>query len=322
MTTYAIAQNRGTGWRNVRTGILFVIGIALVASLALVIGKNTTMLTSYSTAHILIPDIKGLNTGNLVSIAGKKVGTVSSLEFQRVNDSTHIMVDLNIREEYFALLTSDSKAMIKSLGMLGDKYIDITLGSSKSYLKDGGFLVVVADVGLEDLAGEAGKALESVGKASESLVKIMGKVERGEGSLGQLLTTTETSDRLNRTLEHMESAARMLDDPKIGQNLASSLNNMNTMSGDFARLSSSLEKGNGTLGKLLSSDSLYNRLNETALHADAMVVSITSKANSVLDGYQPTSAFYLNLNKSIASLDSLLLDMKRNPSRYLKISVF
>lgn len=322
MTTYAIAKNKGTGWRNVRTGILFVIGILMVASLALIIGKNTTMLTSHSVAHIILPDIKGLNTGNLVSIAGKKVGTVSALEFTRIGDSTKVLVDLKIREEYYSLLTVDSKAMIKSLGMLGDKYVDITLGASQTHLKDGDYLAVVQDVGLEDLAGQAGKALESVGRASESLVKIMGRVERGEGSLGQLLTTTEASDRLNSALAHIESVAAMYDDPAVGKNFASSINNMNMMSGDFARLSSSLEQGNGTFGKLLKSDSLYNQLTFAARSADSMMTSITRRANAVLDGYQPGSQFYLGLNKSVASLDSLLLDMKRNPQRYLKISVF
>ena len=322
MTTYAVSQKKGTGWRNVRTGILFVIGLGLVASLALIIGKNTTLLTSHSIVHLLIPDIKGLNTGNLVSIAGKKVGTVSALEFQRVNDSTHIMVTLNVKEEYFTLLTQDSRAMIKSLGMLGDKYIDITLGHSPTYLKDGGFLVVVDDVGLEDMAEQAGKTMESVGKASESLVAILGKVERGEGSLGKLITTTETSDRLNRALAHIESAAAMYGDPAVGRNFASSMNNFNMMSGDLSKITTSIEQGNGTFGKLIKSDSLYNRLNATASSADTMVSSLSRRANSLLDSYQPGSAFYINVNKSINSLDSLLLDIKRNPQRYLKISVF
>lgn len=322
MTTYAVSPKKGNGWRNVRTGILFVIGIAIVASLALVIGKNTTMFTSHSIVHLLIPDIKGLNTGNLVSIAGKKVGTVSALEFQRANDSTHILVTMNVREEYFALLTQDSRAMIKSLGMLGDKYIDITLGNSKTYLQNGGFLVVVEDADLEGLADKASKTMTSIDAASESLVAILGKVERGEGSLGQLVNSTETSDRLNRAIGNIEAAAKMYGDPVVGRNFASSISNFNTMSSDMSKIASSIEQGNGTFGKLLKSDSLYNRMNSTIASADEMVVSVSKRTNSLLDSYQPGSAFYLNLNKSISSLDSLLLDIKRNPQRYLKISVF
>jgi phospholipid/cholesterol/gamma-HCH transport system substrate-binding protein len=59
-------------WRNLRTGILFVLVIAIMAVLALVIGKNTSALSKKVTYKIFVPDIGGLAENNLVSVAGKK----------------------------------------------------------------------------------------------------------------------------------------------------------------------------------------------------------------------------------------------------------
>jgi len=115
-------------WSDLKTGIFFIFGIGFAAYLGLVIGKNSSLFTGVTTVKVLAENMQGLAENNFVSVSGKKVGTVSNMEFVGSNDSLFVVADLRLREEFAGLVTKDSKATIKSLGVLGDKYVDITTG--------------------------------------------------------------------------------------------------------------------------------------------------------------------------------------------------
>jgi phospholipid/cholesterol/gamma-HCH transport system substrate-binding protein len=124
-------------WRNLRTGILFVAGIALMAVLALVIGKNTSALSSKTTYKMFVLDIAGLAENNLVAVAGKKVGTVTTLDFASPNDTTiGIDITMSINQEFAYLFREGSTATITGQGVLGDKFIEVVPGRGATLKPD------------------------------------------------------------------------------------------------------------------------------------------------------------------------------------------
>jgi phospholipid/cholesterol/gamma-HCH transport system substrate-binding protein len=333
MTSYAITQGAGQSWRNVRTGLLFFIGLVLVASLALVIGKNSSLLSSHSSARIFLPDIKGLAEGNLVSISGKKVGTVAAMEFTRQNDTAGVLIMLDIKSDYFDLLTSDSKAKIKSLGMLGDKYVDITLGNSTVPLHAGDYLTVTTDAGFEELTASAIRTVDRIGEVSRSINDLTERINRGEGTLGQLMTSNSLSDRLTTTLVGVRTIVgkissgngligKLISDGRMAGDVAATLRNAQMVSGELSMVASSLRSGRGSLGRLIADDSLYDHLTSVVRHADSLVVQLNDRSSDALGSFSRSSILYSNLNRSLASLDSLFIDMKRNPGRYVTFKVF
>lgn len=308
----------GKGWRNLRTGILFIAGILLAGALGLIIGKNSNLLTRHDAAYLFLTDIRGLSEGNMVAISGKKIGIVQSLDFAARNDTAGVVITLDIVHDHFHLITKDSRAIIKSLGVLGDKYIDIALGHSEELLPDGGFLAVVVDPGLEELTASALKTMNTIQDVSA-------KINNGQGTIGKLITSSELNDRLLTTAANIESLttalthgnglmSRLIYDRQMAQHASLLL-------ADLSDVSGSLKGGRGTLGKLIVDESFYNTLDLVMRRADSLVAQMSSPASSI-GRFARDDAFYIHLDHSIISLDSLLMDFQRNPSRYVKVSVF
>jgi phospholipid/cholesterol/gamma-HCH transport system substrate-binding protein len=305
-------------WRNLRTGLLFVFGIALIGTLGLIIGKNTGLLSKHDTAYIFVEDIRGLTEGNMVSISGKKVGTIKAMHFTSRHDTSGITIELDIRDEYFGLITRDSRAVIKSLGVLGDKYIDIALGRSPQPFRDGDFLAAEMQPGVEELTASALQTMDQIASVSE-------KINRGEGTIGRLISSTELSDRLvgaasgfeeisKRLLHGSGPVAVLLNDEALAHRMKSGI-------ADLSALAASVRSGQGTLGKLFVDESLYQSLNSISRRSDSLMARLNSPEGSIGRFARDTS-FYVNLNRTIASLDSLLVDLKQNPGRYVKLSLF
>ncbi|HPM19446.1 MAG TPA: hypothetical protein PK288_10740, partial [Bacteroidales bacterium] len=93
----------------------------------------------------------------------------------------------------------------------------------------------------------------------------------------------ENTTRLSRTFENLESVT----DTLVAADLYSTVNNLRSSLGKLTVLVESLTDGKGTAGQLMTNDSLY-----------------------------------INLNRSLASLDLLLQDLKSNPRRYVHFSMF
>ena len=308
----------GIGWRNLRTGILFIGGILLAAALGLIIGKNSNLLTRHDAAYLFMTDIRGLSEGNMVAISGKKIGVVQSMDFAFRNDTAGVVVSLDLVHDYFHMITTDSRAVIRALGVLGDKYVDVTLGHSPEHLQGGEYLPVIAEPGLEELTASALATMNTIQDVSS-------KINKGEGTIGKLITTSELNDRLVATAANLESLSvalthgtgllpRLLNDREMGQHASSLLANLSDVT-------AAVRSGKGTLGKLIVDDSLYASLDHVMRGADSLVTRLQSPESSV-GRLAHDDGMYRHLDHSIISLDSLLMDLQRNPGRYVRISIF
>lgn len=322
-------SGQGTSWKNVRTGILFVVGLVLVATLGLIINRNTGVLSSHRSLRFVVDDIRGLAAGNPVQIAGMKVGSVSGMGFTGTRGKTGVEVELSIQSEHFDMITADSRAVIKQVGMLGDKIVEIQLGTATASVADGATLPVLAASGLAEAMDSGIKTLASVGDISRRLDGMLTRVDRGEGSLGRLMTTSDLVEELTATVTDLRTVTRRmsegdgalwraLEDRRVADDFSRTIASLDEMSSQLRNVSRSISNGEGTVGKLIRNDSLFDDLRGTAQHADSMIVGLADPINS----YSSTSQLYTNLNRSIAALDSLLSDMKKRPSRYVQFSVF
>jgi len=312
-----MATSSSIGWKDLKTGILFVFGLGLFAVLGLVIGKNTSLLTGLTKVYIFVEDLQSLAQNNFVAVSGKKVGTVTDMSFKTKNDMPGVVVQLSIRTEFIDMISKNSEARIKSLGVLGDKYVDISPGYGSS-IEEGDFLKVVHEPSIDEISGVALDMMSN-------LNQILQKLNQGEGTIGKLLTTTELLDKLDRTVSNLERTtntltngnglvAKMLTDDHMANKVTSMVENLNDVS-------LALKDGKGSLGKLMVDDSFYNNLNAVSKRADALLTHLDNP-NGTLGKLANDPALYTNLNRTVNSLDSLIVDLKQNPSRYVKLSLF
>ncbi|ABL64716.1 MlaD family protein [Chlorobium phaeobacteroides] len=284
-------------WSDLKTGIFFILGIGFAAYLGLVIGKNSSLFTGVTTIKIISNNMQGLAENNFVSVSGKKIGTVSKLDFVTSKDSLFVVAELRLRNEFAPLVSRDAKATIKALGILGDKYVDITTGKGPA-VQNGDYLVLQSEEGLADLTSGAGEALKKINL-------LLDQLNNGKGVAG-----------------------RLVSDEKMGTELAETVSSLKTTSAELSKVSREASHGNGLLPKLLNDKAMaknteqtIERLNRAASETESLIAKINN-GQGTIGQLQANPALYNNLNRSLSSLDSLLMDLKENPKRYVRFSLF
>ncbi|MEI7695146.1 MAG: MlaD family protein [Chlorobium sp.] len=284
-------------WSDLKTGIFFVFGIGFAAWLGLVIGKNTNLFSGVTTIKILSRDVQGLAENNFVSVSGKKIGIVSKMNFVTRHDSLFVVADLKLKQEFATLVTKDARATIKSLGVLGDKYVDIATGKGNA-VKNGDYITLVSEDGMANLTSNASKAFDKINQLLENL-------NNGKGMAGKLLS-----------------------DEKMGNELAETVTSLKNTSDELAKLSQKASRGDGLLPKLLNDKSMaknttqtIERLNLAAQKTESLMTKLNNDKGT-LGQLSTNPALYNNLTRTLSSLDSVLVDLKANPKRYVKLSLF
>jgi phospholipid/cholesterol/gamma-HCH transport system substrate-binding protein len=284
-------------WSDLKTGIFFVLGLGFAAYLGIVIGKNTSIFSGVTTIRIMSKNVDGLAENNFVSAAGKKIGTVSKLNFVMNHDSLYVVADLKLRNEFSSLVTKDSRASIRSLGVLGDKYVNIETGTGAP-VKEGDYI----------------------------------RLEESGGMAGLTSNATKTLEKLNTLLDQLNGgkgpAGRLISDEKMGADLQETIANLRKTSNELNHFSGELSKGKGLLPKLVNDKSFADNTEQTiqnlknaAAQTETLMKSLNSDKGS-LGKLNSDPALYNNLNRTMVSLDSLLIDLKKQPNRYVRFTLF
>lgn len=285
-------------WSDLTTGIFFVIGLGLAAYIGLVVGKNSSLFKGVTRIQMVAHNVGSLKENNFVSVSGKKIGTVSKMDFINRNDSLYVLVEMRLQEEFAPIVTKDSKARIISLGILGDKYVDITTGTGKP-VEEGDIIELdESETGLDNLTAAAGEAIGQINT-------LLDNINNGKGPLAKLLGSEEMAGDLETTI-----------------------NNLKTVSAELTVFTRELQSGNGLLPKLINDKDFASQTEDTIINIKQVAArtdSLVQKLNSdegTIGQLHSNPALYSNLNESLADLDSLLIDLKKNPKRYVRFSLF
>jgi phospholipid/cholesterol/gamma-HCH transport system substrate-binding protein len=118
-------------------GIFVFIALLCVGYLTIQLGQMHLIGGDYYTLKARFSNVSGLRAGNDVSIAGVKIGQVKSIHLKQKDQVA--IVKLELRQDI--KITDDSIASIKTSGLIGDKYISISVGGSPLYLQPGDTIV-------------------------------------------------------------------------------------------------------------------------------------------------------------------------------------
>lgn len=262
------------------------------------------------TINIIFNNVSGLQINDKVLVSGLKVGRVRKMRLERGNVKVGAWLDGQVD------FPADSRAVLRSIGMIGEKYIELVPGTSEENLREdstiqGSYMDDLADIGggVSQLVSQATALLEKLNinldavllrKAQEDMVasidhiKNMSEqmdqsfnanlyhVERTLANLDKISTEwnnfwTKHSQNIDSTLFHVSASTTHL--PKIVANMDSVI--IATKS-----LLTLLEQQQGTMGKIIYDPDLYN------------------KANVALDEMQ-----------------TILAEVKKDPSKYMRFSV-
>ncbi len=215
---------------------LFVLGGLLLAGLVvLLIGRENRLFESQVQYRVLFTNVDGLTEQSPVWIGGRAVGKVSAIVFSENLADTRIEAHLEMSEAFANRVRTDSVARLTSLGVLGEKAVDITLGTAKGEpLPPGSLIPTAPSSDLSSLMKTAGQLMEDsmaitaqVRKAVEaytdprlvedvagtldSLHSILEEVETGGGVLHALIYDKKAGAQVAGLLANASGAAKRLD---------------------------------------------------------------------------------------------------------------
>ncbi|HET7564881.1 MAG TPA: MlaD family protein [Gemmatimonadaceae bacterium] len=311
-------------WDELKVGLLVLVAIAVVAIAILQLGQTANLFTTRYELVTFLGNGNGLREGNSVTIAGQLAGVVREITFlpPDADTSRNIKVVLNIDEALRPQVREDSRVRLRTLGLLGDKVIDISPGTPRYPALVPGDTIPASDaLDYEAVIAQAAGAVGDLTVLTHDLRKITGGIARGEGTMGQLIMNptlydqiTGTLTEMNRLLVRMENPngtfGRLIDDPTLYNRLVST-----TMQVDS--LVTAVRSQDGTLGRLLYDDTLYTRMLHVSTEADS-VLHLVTDGDGFAGRMLTDQELYDQLNKALTDLNTLLEDIRRHPSKYTK----
>jgi len=259
-------------------------------------------------------DIQGLNTASAVTINGFKVGKVVSITFNNEpSKQGDLIVEFGVDNDF--QFSKNSVAKIYSASLMGGKSLAIVPSYDGENAASGDFLR--ADVEPEMLTtlsnefGSIQSKLESVIVNADSLLVGLNQV-LDQKSRENLRKTFES---LNSTMHHFEQVSSSLDGllDENKEKIDNSLSNLEVMTGNFAKISDSL--ANANLGKTMA------KLETTVTSLNAVLGKI-EKGEGTIGKLMNDEGLYVNLENASKELEELLREVKEHPGRFVHLSVF
>jgi phospholipid/cholesterol/gamma-HCH transport system substrate-binding protein len=207
-----------------RVGIIVFSALVLFAGAAVVVGGKMGFFLRRTSYFARFPNSQGLVAGGQVRLAGVTVGAVRGVEVPK-KPGQDLTVHFDIERQYQHLVKTDSRVEIKTIGLLGDKYLEVTPGSpDKPDLEPDHEIIAFRGAELDKILAGSGDLVDNVVAMSKSLKNILGRTEKGEGFLGEITSSGPPGEALSKSLRQtIDSANLVLKDFREGSGLLSRL---------------------------------------------------------------------------------------------------
>jgi len=195
---------------KVRLGLFVAGGLVLFILAIFIIGKQKNLFNPVYNLSATFYNVSGLQVGNNIRFSGINVGTVDNIRI--INDST-VQVDMLIRKEIAQFIKTDSEVAIGSEGLIGDRLLIITQGSTDAPLaKEGEELGSIEPVETDAIMASIQVTAGNAEIISDQLAEIMIKINGGEGTLGRLIQDTIIAQNLDQTITNLKKSSKGLNE--------------------------------------------------------------------------------------------------------------
>jgi len=195
---------------NWKLGMFVTVGLIVFILTIYFIGKQQNLFGSNFQLKSKFKTVSGLKVGNNVRFSGINVGTVSEIEL--VNDSSVVVV-LVIQEEVQKFIKTDAKASIGSDGLVGDKVLTISPGtSSNKIIKDNAFIQSTSPIEMGDLMKSVKKSVDNAEVITSQLALFAYNMNNGNGTLAKLMNDKGFAQKLDATMSNLQSGTKGLSE--------------------------------------------------------------------------------------------------------------
>ncbi len=259
----------------IRVGIFVVLGGAAVVVGIFLVGKEEGLFRESFRVSSYFNTIEGLRTGASVRLSGVDVGIVDRIIISPQNNK--VRIDLKLRKNVKSFIKKDSFAAIEQEGLVGSKYVALSVGSSSSEeVADGDILLSKEPFRLSVIIEDAQGMIANTRAATAEFTKILAAVNAGHGTLGKLITDEDVYRALKRATAQADTSLRKTAEefaniPKflrgVSENLYGVTKNVEKLLFDVDStvvnvrdIVGKINQGEGTLGALVVERNIYDSL--------------------------------------------------------------
>ena len=344
-------------WAKIKVGLVVTTALATTFFAVMFAGNIEDYFAPKVTVYAMVDDVKGLREGSPVWFSGVEIGAVKSIEFT-IQQKVH--VGMSIAADSLRYLRTDSMANIMTLGLLGDKYVELTHGSSEEEgLGAGDTIKGMTQIEIQDVVQTSQTSIAKISDFLGMLEEILVRIEKGKGTVSRLLQDPALYDNLQGTLGELKTLVekaeggkgtmgRLLNEDSLYRDLSSSAKDIKLFAGAlkdsegtlskliddpslyerFQKASESLDtftqrlaSSRGTVHKMIEDESLYNNANSASEKLNSILERI-DKGEGLAGSLVKDDELSKDLKSTLKELNSLIRDIKDNPDDYFKFSIF
>ncbi len=214
---------------NIIVGIMVIVGLVAFVAVLFTIGGGGLLKSQYRIFGTF-RQVKGLHMGSEVALAGLRIGVIQNISIGG-DKKQDLIVEMSISRSVEQYIRKDSIAQIRTQGVLGDKYVEISFGSDSSPVLKHGDTIATDEP--EDLLSQGGKLMGGISKKFsdggdfDSLMHNLNVLSKNLATMSNDLKQEKSSEKLGKAISHLEGILGKVD------------------------------RGEGTLGGLISDPTIY-----------------------------------------------------------------
>jgi phospholipid/cholesterol/gamma-HCH transport system substrate-binding protein len=341
-------RTRSLGWAELKIGILTAFALIMAMTLIFLLSGEGGFFWQRYSVKTLFPNAAGLKPGAPVRLAGVEVGSVAEVDLA----GNQVEVVMEINRNYQQQVTTDSRASLGSVSLLGESAVDITASRSGLPIPEWGYVPSGRAAGsltevttkategiqeltliLQDIRGGRGtigrlfsddalyREMSTLVSAAEDVVQ---NVNAGRGTLGRLVNDPAAARSLETSLQNFEAISariragegtlgKFLNDDAVARSVSSTTANLNEITGRINR-------GEGTAGRLINDRALYDRLNSMSERLDKVMAGL-QQGEGTAGRLLRDRELYENMNSAVGELRQLVRDIRADPRKFLNVRV-
>jgi len=284
--------------KAVGAGAFVIIGALLFTGALFTIGERRMLFEDRFELYTEFAKLGQLETGAIVRVAGMTAGEVTGIEVPP-SPAHKFRVKMRVRDDLHPLVRTDSIASAQTEGLVGGVYVNIATGSERApEVAEKGTIASHEPFSMADLLQQASDTITQVNMTVEQL---SGDVEK---TIDQIAMTAEDAHELITEITPQikaiaESGSRISDDTQ--------------------RIVASVRAGEGTIGKLINDDSLYNRAREIADEAKTVMANVrqvSDEARSAIADFRskdgPAQGVFADMRVTLTQAREATADLADN----------
>jgi phospholipid/cholesterol/gamma-HCH transport system substrate-binding protein len=265
---------------NLKVGLFILSGFGALLYMSLMMGGfSFSGKEGRQTFYVYFNMVSGVSEKSQVKVSGVKVGEVGAITLEKRRVKLTLLLDRPVE------IPVDSIASIQSAGLLGDMFVNIHPGEADTFLVNGDVLEKSVDpASIDEIMTKLSTVLSDVELFAEGMGDLFSTREGEEGGVANIVANAETAselllaileenrENLREGFGNIKSLTGSMDDilgdnrysfKSAMENLKTSAEKLDAVMDSLQVVSERIAGGEGTVGKLIQDESMYDNLNST-----------------------------------------------------------